>query len=132
MESYGTAFIGVGVGALTGFLVGYSIEDPWVARLFYRLHIRNWAPEDIHRASWVDKMAGVGVTVGGAILATALLTLLTPDPPVSYGGVGVSIRGKGVLSWEDSGCDTCYSPGAGGHLFDAIISHPRRYRSELR
>jgi hypothetical protein len=29
--------------------------------------------------------------------------LLTPDPPIDVGGGWVTIRGKGVLTWENSG-----------------------------
>jgi len=32
---------------------------------------------------------------------------LTPDPPRSLSGEGLTIRGKGALSWENSGCETC-------------------------
>ena len=57
---------------------------------------------------------------------------LSPDPPLGYGGADPTIRGKGVLSWEDDGHYTCHEPCLGGHLFDAIIAHPRFDRSDLR
>jgi hypothetical protein len=47
---------------------------------------------------------------------------LNPDPPIGLGLRGGTVRGKGALTWENSGCKTRYGP-QGKDTFSMSTSH---------
>ena len=109
-------------------------ETGRAGRLSRRQVRPRWSSGRAPRARWRSGRAsgrgGTGTIRGGKRFGHAVD--LSPDPPLGYGGADPTIRGKGVLSWEDDGHYTCHEPCLGGHLFDAIIAHPRFDRSDLR